>query len=117
MADAFISYSRNDQALAAMRARAAESDGYDASGQAELPPHRSCRDVITKSKGPSPAIVVRPAMAVKSSRARACASLCHCCRSGSAAVAAKSYVDKLELNPIERAKPVLIRQSEARYGQ
>ncbi|MBW8755412.1 MAG: YARHG domain-containing protein [Sphingomonadales bacterium] len=72
MVDVFISYSRNDQAMVAMLARAVEAAGYDVWWDAELPPHQSYGEVITeKIATTKAAIVVWSASAVKSEWVRA----------------------------------------------
>lgn len=72
MVDVFISYSRTDQALVALLARAVEAEGYDLWWDAELPPHKSYGDVITEMIGRAKAaIVVWSAEAVKSEWVRA----------------------------------------------
>jgi hypothetical protein len=72
MVDVFISYSRSDQAMVAMLARAVEAEGYDVWWDAELPPHQSYGEVITgKIEQAKAAIVVWSATAVKSEWVRA----------------------------------------------
>jgi len=72
MVDVFISYSRSDQAMVAMLARAVEAAGYQVWWDAELPPHQSYGDVITdKIAEARAAIVVWSASAVKSEWVRA----------------------------------------------
>ncbi len=72
MVDVFISYSRSDQAMVAMLARAVEAAGYKVWWDAELPPHQSYGDVITdKIAEAKAAIVVWSASAVKSEWVRA----------------------------------------------
>jgi hypothetical protein len=72
MVDVFISYSRSDQAMVAMLARAVEAEGYEVWWDAELPPHQSYGEVITgKIEQAKAAIVVWSATAVKSEWVRA----------------------------------------------
>jgi hypothetical protein len=72
MVDVFISYSRSDQAVVAMLARAVEAEGYEVWWDAELPPHQSYGEVITdKIERAKAAIVVWSATAVKSEWVRA----------------------------------------------
>ncbi|MBV1689909.1 TIR domain-containing protein [Novosphingobium sp. G106] len=72
MVDVFISYSRSDQPMVAMLARAVEAAGYDVWWDAELPPHQSYGDVITeKVASAKAAIVVWSASAAKSEWVRA----------------------------------------------
>jgi hypothetical protein len=72
MVDVFISYSRSDNAMVAMLARAVEGEGYDVWWDAELPPHQSYGDVITEKIATArAAIVVWSADAVKSEWVRA----------------------------------------------
>ncbi len=72
MVDVFISYSRRDQAMVAMLARAVEAAGYEVWWDAELPPHQSYGDVITeKIANTKAAIVVWSTSAVKSEWVRA----------------------------------------------
>lgn len=72
MVDVFISYSRADQSLVGLLARAVEAEGYDVWWDAELPPHKSYGDVITeKIAQAKAAIVVWSGEAVKSEWVRA----------------------------------------------
>ncbi|RZJ99515.1 MAG: TIR domain-containing protein [Novosphingobium sp.] len=72
MVDVFISYSRSDQAMVAVLARAVEAAGYKVWWDAELPPHESYGDVITdKIAHAKAAIVVWSPTAVKSEWVRA----------------------------------------------
>lgn len=72
MVDVFISYSRSDQPMVAMLARAVEAAGYQVWWDAELPPHQSYGDVITeKVASAKAAIVVWSASAAKSEWVRA----------------------------------------------
>lgn len=72
MVDVFISYSRADQAIVSILARAVEAEGYDVWWDAELPPHKSYGDVITEMIGRAKAaIVVWSGEAVKSEWVRA----------------------------------------------
>lgn len=58
MVDVFISYSRRDQEMVAILARAIEAEGYDVWWDVELPPHESYGDVITAKIGATKAAVV-----------------------------------------------------------
>jgi len=58
MVDVFISYSRRDQEMVAVLARAIEAEGYDVWWDVELPPHESYGDVITAKIGATRAAVV-----------------------------------------------------------
>lgn len=70
--DVFISYSRRDQQMVALLARAIEAEGYEVWWDAELPPHQSYGDVITaKIGGTRAALVVWSEEAVKSQWVRA----------------------------------------------
>ncbi|MCW1429200.1 TIR domain-containing protein [Novosphingobium sp. JCM 18896] len=72
MVDVFISYSRKDEALVAVLARAALAEGYDVWWDAELPPHKSYGEVITDKIAEARAtIVVWSADAVRSEWVRA----------------------------------------------
>lgn len=58
MADVFISYSRDDQALVRKLAEAVRREGYSVWWDDELPPHRSYGDVITDEIGAAKAAIV-----------------------------------------------------------
>jgi hypothetical protein len=58
MVDVFISYSRRDQEMVGVLARAIEAEGYDVWWDVELPPHESYGDVITAKIGATRAAVV-----------------------------------------------------------
>ncbi|RZJ99516.1 MAG: TIR domain-containing protein [Novosphingobium sp.] len=72
MVDVFISYSRKDEALVAVLARAMIAEGYAVWWDAELPPHKSYGEVITDKIAEAKAtVVVWSADAVKSEWVRA----------------------------------------------
>ena len=58
MVDVFISYSRKDKEPVARLARAIEDEGYDVWWDAELPPHQSYGDVITRKITEAKAAIV-----------------------------------------------------------
>ncbi|MEO9462123.1 MAG: TIR domain-containing protein [Marinomonas sp.] len=58
MVDVFISYSRKDKERVARLARAIEDEGYDVWWDAELPPHQSYGDVITRKISEAKAAIV-----------------------------------------------------------
>lgn len=58
MADVFISYSRENQAVVRLLADAVRREGYSLWWDDELPPHRSYGDVITEQIGEARAAIV-----------------------------------------------------------
>jgi hypothetical protein len=58
MADVFISYSRENQAVVRLLADAVRREGYSLWWDDELPPHRSYGDVITEQIGEAKAAIV-----------------------------------------------------------
>jgi hypothetical protein len=58
MADVFISYSRENQAVVRLLADAVRREGYSLWWDDELPPHRSYGDVITEQIGTAKAAIV-----------------------------------------------------------